>query len=103
MRTHYCADVNEQHIGETVTVAGWVASRRDHGGVIFIDLRDKDEVVQLVCDPADNTNAHKTAEEVRDQFVKTPTSRQERLKWLLTPLSSRTAPNQCLLSSMMKR
>ncbi len=69
MRTHYCADVNEQHIGETVTVAGWVASRRDHGGVIFIDLRDKDEVVQLVCDPADNAEAHKTAEEIRDQFV----------------------------------
>jgi len=69
MRTHYCADVNEQHIGETITVAGWVASRRDHGGVIFIDLRDKDEVVQLVCDPADNVDAHKTAEEIRDQFV----------------------------------
>jgi len=69
MRTHYCADINEQHIGETVTVAGWVASRRDHGGVIFIDLRDKDEVVQLVCDPADNADAHKTAEEIRDQFV----------------------------------
>ncbi|BAF72457.1 aspartate--tRNA ligase [Sulfurovum sp. NBC37-1] len=69
MRTHYCADVNEQHIGETVTVAGWVASRRDHGGVIFIDLRDKDEVFQLVCDPADNADAHKIAEEVRDQFV----------------------------------
>ncbi len=69
MRTHYCADINEQHIGQTVTVAGWVASRRDHGGVIFIDLRDKDEVVQLVCDPTDNVMAHKIAEEVRDQFV----------------------------------
>jgi len=69
MRTHYCAEVNEQHIGETVTVAGWVASRRDHGGVIFIDLRDKDEVIQLVCDPADNVDAHKIADEVRDQFV----------------------------------
>jgi len=69
VRTHYCAEINEQHIGKEVTVAGWVASRRDHGGVIFIDLRDKDEVVQLVCDPADNANAHKVAEEVRDQFV----------------------------------
>ena len=69
MRTHYCAEINENHIGEEVTVAGWVASRRDHGGVIFIDLRDKDEVVQLVCDPADNADAHKKAEEVRDQFV----------------------------------
>jgi len=69
VRTHYCAEINENHIGEEVTVAGWVASRRDHGGVIFIDLRDKDEVVQLVCDPADNADAHKKAEEVRDQFV----------------------------------
>jgi len=69
VRTHYCAQINEEHIGETVTVAGWVSSRRDHGGVIFIDLRDKDEVVQLVCDPADNADAHKVAEEVRDQFV----------------------------------
>jgi len=69
VRTHYCADVNETHIGESVTVSGWVSSRRDHGGLIFIDLRDKDEVVQIVCDPADNPAAHKLAEEIRDQFV----------------------------------
>jgi len=69
MRTHYCAEINEEHIGETVTVSGWVASRRDHGGVIFIDLRDKDEVVQVVCDPADNADAHKVADDVRDQYV----------------------------------
>jgi len=69
VRTHYCADVTETNIGETVTVSGWVSSRRDHGGLIFIDLRDKDEVVQVVCDPADNAEAHKLAEEVRDQFV----------------------------------
>ena len=69
MRTHYCADVNETLIGSEVTVAGWVSSRRDHGGLIFIDLRDKDEVVQLVCDPADSIEAHKIAEDVRDQFV----------------------------------
>ncbi len=69
MRTHYCADVNESLIGQEVTIAGWVSSRRDHGGVIFIDLRDKDEVVQLVCDPADNVEAHKIAEGIRDQYV----------------------------------
>ncbi len=69
MRTHYCAEVTEEQIGQEVTVAGWVSSRRDHGGLIFIDLRDKDQVVQLVCDPADNAAAHKMAEEVRDQFV----------------------------------
>ncbi len=69
MRTHYCAEIGEEQIGQEVTVAGWVESRRDHGGVIFIDLRDKDEVVQLVCDPADSVEAHAAAEEVRDQFV----------------------------------
>ena len=69
MRTNYCAEINEEHIDHEITVSGWVASRRDHGGVIFIDLRDKDEVLQIVCDPADNAEAHKLAEEVRDQFV----------------------------------
>ncbi len=69
MRTHYCAEINESHVGEVVKVAGWVHSRRDHGGVIFIDIRDNDEVVQLVCDPADSAEAHKIADEVRDQFV----------------------------------
>jgi len=69
VRTHYCADVNETHIEQSVTVSGWVSSRRDHGGLIFIDLRDKDQVVQIVCDPADNAEAHRLAEGVRDQFV----------------------------------
>ncbi len=69
MRTHYCTDVNENNIGETVTVAGWVNSRRDHGGIIFIDLRDKGGVVQLVADPADCKEALETAETVRDEFV----------------------------------
>ncbi len=68
-RTHYCAEINENHIGEEVVVAGWVASRRDHGGVIFIDIRDNDEVVQLVCDPADSKQAHEVADQVRDQYV----------------------------------
>ncbi|MEA2049258.1 MAG: aspartate--tRNA ligase [Campylobacterota bacterium] len=69
MRTHYCTDVRETNIDEIVTVAGWVNSRRDHGGLIFIDLRDKGGLVQLVCDPADNKDAHKVAEDVRDEFV----------------------------------
>ena len=69
MRTHYCADINDSNIGQEVSVAGWVSSRRDHGGLIFIDLRDKDEVVQLVCDPALNKQVHTIAEDVRDQYV----------------------------------
>ena len=69
MRTHYCTDVTELIIGETVTVAGWVNSRRDHGGIIFIDLRDKSGLVQLVADPTDSKDALAVAETVRDEFV----------------------------------
>ena len=69
LRTHYCTKVTENNIGETVKVAGWVNSRRDHGGLIFIDLRDKGGLVQLVCDPADNKEAWKVADSARDEFV----------------------------------
>jgi aspartyl-tRNA synthetase len=69
LRTHYCTKVTEKNIGETVTVAGWVNSRRDHGGLIFIDLRDKNGLVQLVCDPTDNKAAWEVAEGVRDEYV----------------------------------
>ena len=69
MRTHYCTEVTEELIGQTVKVVGWVNSRRDHGGLIFIDLRDKGGLVQLVCDPEDNKEAWHTAESVRDEYV----------------------------------
>ncbi|TLP40639.1 aspartate--tRNA ligase [Arcobacter arenosus] len=69
MRTHYCTEVTEKNIDEIVTVAGWVNSRRDHGGIIFIDLRDRGGLVQLVCDPADNKDAWEVADSVRDEFV----------------------------------
>ena len=69
MRTHYCTDLNESNVGEDVTLAGWVNSYRDHGGVVFIDLRDRTGLIQLVCDPADNEQAHKVASQVRDEFV----------------------------------
>ena len=69
MRTHYCTEVTEKNIGETVKVVGWVNSRRDHGGLIFIDLRDKGGIVQIVCDPEENKAAWEVAEGVRDEFV----------------------------------
>ncbi len=69
MRSHYSTELNENNVGETVTLAGWANSYRDHGGVIFIDIRDKNGLIQLVCDPADDVEAHKTANEVRDEFV----------------------------------
>jgi len=69
LRTNYCAQIDEKDIGTEVTLAGWVNNYRDHGGVIFIDLRDKSGLVQLVCDPADSEEAHKIATEVRDEFV----------------------------------
>jgi len=69
LRTHYCTEVTESLIGQEVTVAGWVNSRRDHGGIIFIDLRDKGGIVQLVADPVSCKEALDVAEKVRDEFV----------------------------------
>ncbi len=67
MRSHYCGWVTEALAGQMVTLAGWVNRRRDHGGVIFIDLRDREGTVQVVCDP-DRADMFKTAEEVRNEF-----------------------------------
>ncbi len=69
MRTHYNTEVSENDIDKEVQLCGWVNSRRDHGGVIFIDLRDKTGLVQLVCDPKDNEEAWKIADSIRDEFV----------------------------------
>ncbi len=68
MRSHYCGQVNEQLIGQPVTVAGWVHRRRDHGGVIFVDLRDREGLVQIVFDP-DNAAVFAVAEKLRHEFV----------------------------------
>jgi aspartyl-tRNA synthetase len=68
MRTHYCGLVNAAHLDQTVTVCGWAHRRRDHGGVIFIDLRDREGLVQVVCDP-DRKETFATAERIRNEFV----------------------------------
>ncbi len=69
MRTHYCTDLSEADVGKEVSLTGWANSYRDHGGIIFIDLRDKTGLIQLTCDPEDSAEAHKVADSVRDEFV----------------------------------
>src|SRR5665213_3900387 len=68
MRTHYCGRVDEKSIGKAVTVAGWAQRRRDHGGVIFVDLRDREGLLQIVFDP-DKADVFAAAERVRNEFV----------------------------------
>jgi aspartyl-tRNA synthetase len=69
LRTHYCTDLNEENVGQEVVLTGWANSYRDHGGIIFIDLRDKTGLIQLTCDPEDGSDAHKVADGVRDEYV----------------------------------
>lgn len=80
MRTNYCGLVTEELLGQTVSLCGWVHRRRDHGGVIFIDLRDREGLVQVVCHP-DNAEVFKAAEGVRNEYclriVGTVTNRLE--------------------------
>ena len=68
MRSDYCGSIHRAHLQQTITVFGWVHRRRDHGGVIFIDLRDREGLLQIVCDP-DNAATFKTAETLRNEFV----------------------------------
>ena len=68
MRTDYCGLINKKYLGQTVTLFGWAHRRRDHGGVIFIDLRDREGLVQVVIDP-DTPEAFSSAEKVRNEFV----------------------------------
>jgi aspartyl-tRNA synthetase len=68
-KTHACGALRAEHAGETVTLAGWVHRRRDHGGVTFIDLRDRSGVVQVVANPAEAPQAHRAAEAIRPEWV----------------------------------
>ena len=67
MRSEYCGLVDRKYLTQTITVFGWVHRRRDHGGVIFIDLRDRAGLLQVVCDP-DNAATFKTAESLRNEI-----------------------------------
>jgi len=68
MRSHYCGGINESHIDQEVTLCGWVHRRRDHGGVIFLDLRDRDGIAQVVFDP-DTPESFAQADRVRSEYV----------------------------------
>ena len=68
-RTHSCGDLRSEHIGQSVTVMGWAFRRRDHGGLIFLDLRDREGLTQCVFNPAGDSDAHGRAESVRGEFV----------------------------------
>src|SRR3990172_12550880 len=67
MRSEYCGRVSRKHLDQTVTLCGWAHRRRDHGGVIFIDLRDREGLVQVVCDP-DRAQTFSNAERVRNEY-----------------------------------
>ena len=68
MRTEYCGKIDTRHLDQTVTLMGWVNTRRDHGGVIFIDLRDREGIVQVVCNP-DRKEVFAAAEKIRGEYV----------------------------------
>jgi aspartyl-tRNA synthetase len=69
LRTHFCGDLRRENVGEEVVLFGWVHRRRDHGGLIFIDLRDRSGIVQVVADPMRSKDAFSVAEDVKGEFV----------------------------------
>jgi aspartyl-tRNA synthetase len=75
MRSHYCGQLRPEHIGETVTLYGWIDRRRDHGGVIFLDLRDRSGIAQIVSDPGRTPASYTLAEKMRNEYVVKVTGR----------------------------
>ncbi len=69
LKTHNCGELNQQHVGLNVKLAGWVHRRRDHGGLIFIDLRDREGIIQVVFNPETSKQCHDIANEMRSEYV----------------------------------
>ncbi|MBL7126174.1 MAG: aspartate--tRNA ligase, partial [Dehalococcoidales bacterium] len=69
LKSHSCGELKKEHVGQTVTLAGWVDRRRDHGGLIFIDLRDRQGVVQVAFNPEISKSCHEVANQLRSEFV----------------------------------
>ncbi|HLF79001.1 MAG TPA: aspartate--tRNA ligase, partial [Dehalococcoidia bacterium] len=69
LKSHYCGELRSEHAGQEITLAGWVHRRRDHGGLIFLDLRDSTGIVQVVVNPQNAAEAHRNASEARNEYV----------------------------------
>lgn len=68
-KNHWCGKLSENEVGQRVTVAGWVSTIRDLGGIIFVELRDRSGVIQIVSDPVKNPEVHKAFEKLRNEYV----------------------------------
>ena len=69
LKSHFCGELRREHAGQAVTLAGWVHRRRDHGGLIFLDLRDSSGIVQAVVNPQTAPDAHAQASDLRGEYV----------------------------------